>query len=335
VFLADDLGAGIVGARLTILSGSAAGRSLYCVSSDNGLVMGSAMGEAQTRLFDFVEAGDEMGVDNGHFLAYCHYYRHHLSSAGDLRRLSVDGRPIYPQHRALPAMSFSPPVFGGMESTGRLRRRLFLLQHAYDTSGWPAAAVAYQQNVAGQLGDQADERFRLWWVDKAERMPGSMIPPRSRPVPATRLVDSPGAYEAALDAMVAWVEEGVIPPPSTSYSYDADDKRLRLAPIAAQRGGIQPVVSVTANGGPRAEVRLGEEVRFDVVAETPPAAGSIVEVAWDYDGAGKWPDVHVQTAPSDALRHEASNVYDQGGTYFPAVRIVTHPRGDQADRHAR
>src|SRR5437660_1219444 len=58
-------------------------------------------------------------------------------------------------------------------------------------------------------------------------------------------------------------------------------------------GGIQPVATATANGAARAEVGAGAEGVFAVEAEVPVGAGSIVEIAWDFDGSGTWPEVHV------------------------------------------
>ena len=46
-----------------------------------------------------------------------------------------------------------------------------------------------------------------------------------------------------------------------------------------------------SNGGERADVRVGETVTFEAVAEVPPGAGTLVRAEWDFDGAGAWPTV--------------------------------------------
>jgi hypothetical protein len=297
IVLSGDAAEGAEGARITITSGAAAGRQLYCVASADGLLLGSAIGEAQTLLFDGVEPGDEIHVDNRDFLAYCSYYRHHLTSPDDVRRLSMDGHPIYPQHELVGATSLGSAVFGPMELTGAIRRPVFLIQHTHDTSGWPVGGVEYAERVVAHLGERTDAQFRFWWLDQAEHIPASSIPVRSRPAPTTRLIDYGGAHEAALDALVAWIERGVAPPDATAYTFDRLDKGLRLPATAGERRGMQPVVVLTANGSDRAEVDVGEPVHFAVTAEAPAQSGAIVELAWDFDGDGTWPAVDVLRAP--------------------------------------
>ena len=329
-----ELPDGVEGARITITSGAAAGRQLYCVNAAEGLLVGSSIGEAQTLLFDGVEVGDEVHVDNRDFLAFCYSYRHCQQPADRLRRLSVDGRPIHPQHVAKGDGESSSPVFGPIGNTGAIRRPLFLIQHTHDTSGWPAGGVSYADRVKSELGDAADERFRFWWLDHAEHVPSSTMVAGSRPTPPTRLIDYAGGHEAALDAMVAWMERGAAPPPSTAYDYDEQDRWLHLPSTADTRLGIQPVATATANGAARADVRVGEDVVLAVDAGAPPGGGSIVEIAWDFDGDGTFPEVHapeVSTSVHDEVRH----VFDEPGTYFPVARVVAHPSGDRDDPYAR
>lgn len=333
--LTSELPEGVEGARITIMSGPARGRTLYCVDFADGLLIGSGIGEAQTLLFDDVEPGDEVHIDNRDFLAYCYYYRHHLGAPDELRRLRIDGRPIYPQHPVRPLGSSGSSVFGPMALTGAIRRPVFLLQHTHDTSGWPEGGVSYDDRVRSHLGGQADERFRFWWLEQAEHIPGSAIPIRSRPAPSTRLIDYSGAHEAALDAMVAWVEQGRLPPASTEYHFDQMDKSLYLPATAEQRSGIQPIVRATVNGEVRADAGIGEEVVLAVEAEVPPGAGSIVEIAWDFDGSGNWPEVLVEESGDSLVRREIRHCFDQPGTYFPAVRAVSHAGSDPHDRYGR
>ena len=322
------------GARITITSGAAAGRQLYCVTSADGLLVGSSMGEAQTLLFDGVEPGDEVHIDNRDFLAYCYSYRHHPGTAAEVARLAVDGRPVYPQHEWLDMAATSSPVFGGLETTGQPRRPLFLVQHTHDSSGWPSGGTGYADDVRAVAGSSRDERFRFWWLEHAEHVPAGSIPARARPVPITRLIDFGGAHEAALDAMVAWIEGGVTPPPSTAYTLDPQDQALLLRGTAGDRLGLQPVAVATADGAARADVRVGDAVMFAVDCAAPPDAGAIVEIAWDFDGSGAWPEVH-RPLPAASIRHEVSHTFTEPGTYFVAARVVSHLAGDPDDPFAR
>jgi hypothetical protein len=251
-----------------------------------------------------------------------------------VRRLAVDGRAVYPQHDWLDMASTSSPVFGGLGTTGKLRRPLFLIQHTHDSSGWPSGGTGYADDVREVVGSALNEEFRFWWLDHAEHIPAASIPARSRPVPTTRLIDFGGGHEAALDAMVAWVERGVAPPPSTVFVLDAQDKGLQLPASAGDRLGIQPVAIATANGGARAEVGVGDVVSFAVDAAAPPDGGAIVEIAWDFDGSGTWPEVH-RPEPAASVRYEVSYTFAEAGTYFPAARVVSHLAGDADDLFAR
>jgi hypothetical protein len=52
------------------------------------------------------------------------------------------------------------------------------------------------------------------------------------------------------------------------YDFDYANGRLVLPATAAERGGIQPVVTATANGAARADIKVGEDVELVVTAET-------------------------------------------------------------------
>ncbi len=96
------------------------------------------------------------------------------------------------------------------------------------------------------------------------------LPPSPLRASNTWLVDYTPIIEQGLVDLARWVEEGVAPA-STSYEYV--DGQVRLPATAAERGGVQPVVSVTANGGAMRQVAVGEPVTLSVQAEAPAAGG--------------------------------------------------------------
>jgi hypothetical protein len=83
---------------------------------------------------------------------------------------------------------------------------------------------------------------------------------------AHALSDYDGPAKQALLDVAAWVERGVKSPPSTPYEIDRDGQ-LRMPSQAAERGSVQPIVRLTANGGERVEVRVGALVEFQGHAE--------------------------------------------------------------------
>src|SRR3546814_2951236 len=85
------------------------------------------------------------------------------------------------------------------------------------------------------------------------------------------------------------LEEGKVPA-GTNFAFS--DGKINLPPTAAERGGIQPVVSVTAGGSARLEAKVGEMVELEVRTEVPPGAGTIIAVEWDFDGQGQYPFGH-------------------------------------------
>jgi len=141
----------------------------------------------------------------------------------------------------------------------------------------------------------------------------------------TWLVDYFPVIEQGLVDLCRWVEEGIAPP-STAYEYA--DGQVTLPDTAAERGGIQPVVTVTVNGGVRADVGAGTPVTLEVSTDVPEGAGSIVEVQWDFDGWGSFPFSHEVDGKATSLTLSTAHTYDAPGTYFATARVRSHRDGD-------
>jgi hypothetical protein len=114
------------------------------------------------------------------------------------------------------------------------------------------------------------------------------------------------------------------------------DGQVRVPATAAERKGVQPVITATANGSVRAEVAVGDTVAFAALIETPPGTGSVVGVEWDFEGDGDFP-VSQKLADTKSERVEAKTTYafSKPGTYFPAVRASSHRAGDSDTPYAR
>lgn len=72
------------------------------------------------------------------------------------------------------------------------------------------------------------------------------------------------------------------PLPSSNYTVDVG--HVQIADSAVERGGLQPVVCLKANGSKCARVKAREAVRFAAEAEVPDKARSLTFVEWSLKG---------------------------------------------------
>jgi Tannase and feruloyl esterase len=309
-----------LGAGLQLKTGAAAGRQLYCIGSVGDVFACDGHGEANLMRFNGVKVGDEIHVDNRKFLAFCYFHRHHLMEDAQFDSLRLDGMPIYEQH-PVPLMS---PLMG-VSYTGHFEGKLLWIHHTHDSSLWPSQGIIYRGAVLKTQGpDAMAEKFRLQWTQNAEHIPPTFLPNSTKRATSTWLVDYFPIIEQGLADLIQWVEEGVAPP---NTSFDFVDGQVLLPATAAERGGVQPVVNVTANGGLRAEVKVGEAVQFEVDAEVPPNCGTIVSVAWDFDGWGSFPLQHDVDGSDTSVHLSTTHAYDEPGTYFATALVHSNREG--------
>jgi hypothetical protein len=310
-----------LGAGVKVVTGQAAGRQLYCTNGVGSVLLCDGEGQASNLRFSDVLPGDEVHVDNRPFLAYCYYYRHHIRNQPQYDFLRVDGRPIYEQYQEVEASPFM-----GVPHTGRFEGKMMWVHHTHDSSLWPVQGLGMKNNVERERGaDEAKRFFRLRWTENAEHVPPAMAAAAPGRANNTWLIDYQAVIEQCLVDLAAWVEQG-IEPVGTSFEYR--DGRIRLPARAAERGGIQPVVSVTANGEVRTEVSVGEEVALQVHAEVPPGAGTIIGVQWDFDGSGTYPFHHDVDGTASEVTLSATHAYERPGRYFATALVQAHRDGD-------
>ncbi len=315
----------LLGAGVKISSGDAVGRSLYVMNHGGSVLFCDGHGEANIERFRGVKVGDRAHVSNRAFLAYCYYYRHHITLEEErFEFLALDGTPRYPQHE-IPLMS---PLMG-VPYSGQYEGKLMWVHHTHDNSLWPPEGIIYEGAVRAVQGEAAGtEKFRLRWSENAEHVPPFILPNTYGRAANTWLIEYVPIIEQSLADLVAWVEEGV-DPAGTTYTYDGREGRVTLPATAAERGGIQPVVQISANGAARAEVRVGEPVTLEVVAEAPPSGGTIVDIAWDFDGQGGFPEKVEGIDGSDRrVTAETTHSYDAPGTYYVTALVHSHREGD-------
>jgi PKD domain len=283
--------------------------------------MCDGQGDANILRFDGVKVGDEVHVSNRKFLAFCYFHRHHVMDDPQFDGLKLNGTPIYPQH---PVPHMSPLM--GVAYTGHYEGKLLWIHHTHDSSLWPSQGVVYEAAVhQAQSATAAADKFRLQWTEHAEHIDSAMLPSSPLRATTTWLIDYMPIIEQGLVDLIGWVEDGVAPP-STAYEYDHG--QVTLPERAAERGGVQPVVAVTANGGVRADVKVGEVVNLEAVAEAPSGGGTIIAAEWDFDGQGGFPVREDLDGTETSVKLAQTHTYDAPGTYFATARVFSNREGD-------
>ena len=155
----------------------------------------------------------------------------------------------------------------GTVSTGHFHNttKVLVAQSVMDIDAFAWCADWYRKVVKADKeaqGQSLDDHFRIWYTDHAQHTGGGGA--------STRTVGYRGTLEQGLLDLEAWAERGEAPPASSAYQI-VDNKAL-LAPTAAERHGIQPLVHLTVNGSVRANIDVGDTVTFDTTIEVPPGS---------------------------------------------------------------
>ena len=341
IALAEDLpdNTALFGAKLTFLTGGAAGRSVFVTNVEGSMLTTS--GEMHAELFDGVSVGDDVHIDNRIFVAWCYLHRYLLEldqytiedpstrrrrlapEFGGIRAWTIDGRPLYPQ------IQIESPTGGGTGHTGRFVGKMIHVNASHDSMVWPTGVAAYERKVAQHQAERIDDVYRLWWVENAphgapEFLGPAVTPEKDPGVWRSRLVGYDGVTAQALRELVSWVEDDV-PATSNTTFFFTDDGGLVLGRTAEERGGVQPVVWATANGGVRADVKVGDSVRFEGGATQPPGHGSLVWGYWDFEGTGTVD--HREELDAESASVLATHAFTAPGTFFASFRVGAHRDG--------
>lgn len=315
----------VQGGELVVLSGAAEGERLILLEVVKDI---ATFGPADPDVLVRLQPGDAVEVDNSCFLAAQTYHRHQVPSPDfqvwDQFR-NPDGSPTYPQRPLLLGPLFAAGAAGTVQ-TGRFTGKMIVVESLLDREALPWQADWYRSKVQEHLGEATDDHFRVWFTDNALHGDEQV---QEDP---THAISYLGVLHQALRDLSSWVEQGIAPPPTTSYQ--VVDGQVVVPADARQRGGIQPVVSVTANGGARADVAVGDTVTLRVTAAVPDDAGGLVSIEWDFDGAGFFP-VHEQLNGEDHIVMERQQVFSAAGTYFVTVRVASQRDADPSTPYAR
>lgn len=311
-----------LGGDLMIKTGEAAGKTIFITKISGDKVI---LGNVDPKILAQIKPGDEVRVDNSNFLAAQTYYRHQVPGkeyyVWDQFR-DAAGKPIYPQRPILLGPLFTKAASGVLPS-GKFKGKIILLESLWDREAFPWQADWYRSRVKETFGDSIDDHFRLWYTDHA------LHGDQTKQEDPTHTVSYLGVLQQALRDLSAWVEKGVPPPASTNYKIV--DGQVIVPAAAAARKGIQPTVTIKANGSARTDVRIGKPVTFTAMVEVPPNTGKIVAAEWDFEGAGTFPitgDVGANDANTSTVILKTTHSFSKPGTYFTTLRVTSQREGD-------
>jgi hypothetical protein len=316
----------IIDFHLVLKSGPMAGRSVAIAEQNGRKVRFSTNSDPAAAAA--IAKGDAVLLDNSWALALQTYHRHQLpllrAEYGWDHLRDAAGQPLYPQRQPLMGHTFALAAVGSL-LTGELQAKTLLVQALMDIDAYPWFADWYRTMVKEAMGPAADQTFALWFIEHAQHDNPHTDVARAH---AIRLS---GALQQGLRDLARWVEDGVRP---TETRYSVVESQVSVPATAAERRGVQPVATLTANGGVKAEVAVGEPVRLVGAAEVPDGFGVVVSVEWDFDGKGRFEPQALDQAQAQ-VSVSATHAYDKPGTYFPGLKVTAQREGDAKTPYAR
>ena len=315
------------GLVLTVKSGKAAGKQVQVGRiADRRIYLTDGFGmDNITETLELIVPGDEVHLDNSDYIAIQTYHRHQVPDADyhawDQFR-DADGKPLYPQQKTLVG-----PVFcgngPGCKQNGLIQGKVIICAALMDEQAYPWQADWYRRKIASVHGGNDKDHCRLYYFDNVLH---DDVTASVDELHATSYIA--GLKQALID-LALWVEEGVEPLPSSNYQVNVG--HVQVADSAAERGGLQAVVKLTAVGGKCAHVKAGEAVEFIAEAEAPDKAGSLTFVEWSFEGETDFPEKGKWQLKDNGQRGTAKavHVYEKPGTYFAVVRVMSERNGDK------
>jgi hypothetical protein len=313
----------LLAAELRITKGAAAGHSIPIVRvRGNTLSFGP---NANGEVLRAIQPGDLVQIDNSYALAIEYSPRYQVPGPDQYgwdQFRGEDGKPLYPQRSSLMGLQVAE-MSGGAVPDGHFDGKMIMLVSTIDIQAFPWSADWYQAKVLAAKGETLNDSYRLWFMDNAGH---TALWEMDAPDAQAHIVSYDGACQQALLDLDDWVKSGIQPPASAHYSVKPD-AQVQLPATAGERLGVQPVVTLNANGAVRADVAVAEEVTFTATAQIPPSAGKLVQVEWDFQGAGDFPDMVKLSHPSSTVSVEATSTFAAPGTYFTVVRVTSQRNG--------
>ena len=302
------------GVDARVVNGELAGREFHIDAMRHGIMLfGNDVGENPPNIAD----GTVIDYDNSGYLAMQAYHRHQvppkeLGYVGWDQFRDEHGDPIPPQRPVLFGPSFLKAT--GCEESGVTNGRMITVSSLLDAGADPWQAAWYTDRVRAV---NPDNPIRLWYTDNAEHTDDEE---QENP---THIISYVGILQEALLQLAEWVEHGVEPAKDTEYKLE--DGQVIVSDTSTSRGGVQPVVSLAANGGACTYVKPGELVDVHVVARVQDGSVQrgmplLYRCDWELDGTEQFGVTDMQE-PSTVLDMHRTCSFDKPGTYFVAAYV--------------
>ncbi len=306
-----------IGGDLYVLSGESKGKRIALVALGGNVVTLGVVGDLAT--LAKIKPGDDVRVDNSNFLAAQTYHRHQVPDASYYtynQFRGADGKPIYPQRPMLLGPMFTKGAAGSVPS-GTFNGKIIVVESGLDREAWPWNADWYAKKFDATYGKEAPNKYRVWFAENALH---GYNEDKDAP---TRVVSYLPILQQALRDVSAWVERGVKPADNSEYM--VSNGQVSLAADALRRKGVQPVVTLTANGKDVVRVKRGETVKFVATVYAPPGSAAINDVKWGFEtrsGAAKYTEKYDIFDDSNrrSVRVEAQLQYNDPGTFFTTAK---------------
>ena len=262
-------------------------------------------------LLNALTVGSKIRVNNRFILAMYYYPRYSIfpSIHSHDQYRNPDGSPKYPQRPNLEFLYHSNyRTMGGRVETGDIKTKTILIAAMGDNLSWPIFNASYAEEIQKTLGAaKANNMMRFYLHDNGRHTTGA---------------GQPGIFRQSILDLIAWVEKGVAPPPSSRYTIK--NGQVILEAKAADRHGLQPLVNLTVNGGSRATVAVKQPVNLVARLEMPPETGKIVQYNWTVADSAEASTTVARPQPLVNVNHTLT--FDKPGTYV--VRLTVNGQRD-------
>ena len=262
-------------------------------------------------LLDGLKVGSKVRVNNRFILAMYYYPRYSnipgVRSHDQYR--NADGSAKYPQRKDISVLSHSNyRTMGGRIETGAVTTKTMIIEGMSDNLSWPIFNASYAERIQRTLGAaEANDTMRFYLHDNGRHATGG---------------GEPGIFQQSIQDLMAWAEKGIAPPPSTSYTIR--NGQVVPAAKAADRHGLQPVMTLSANGANRTVVGINQPVNLVANVEMPPRTGQIVQYNWTI--AGTADPMTVVDKPKPLVNVERTITFDKPGSYL--IRLTVNGQRD-------